>query len=60
MKCYESKSVYIDLEDITYLKFIVSVILHEIIKNEMNGSSFVIDMDMDPLLFLTVISHLGK
>ena len=34
MKCYESKSVYIDLEDITYLKFIVSVILHEIIKNE--------------------------
>lgn len=34
MKCYESKSAYIDLEDITNLKFIVSVILHVIIKNE--------------------------
>ena len=34
MKCYESKSVYIDLEDITNLKFIVSVILYVIIMNE--------------------------
>lgn len=34
MKCYESKSIYIDLEDITYLKFMVSVILHVIIKKE--------------------------
>ena len=30
----KSKSVYTDLEDITYLKLIVSVILHVIIKNE--------------------------
>ena len=33
MKCYESKGAYTDLEDTTYLKFIISVILHVIIKN---------------------------